>query len=144
MRSMVVVLLATVVVSCGTKRSQGPVSVIQLPDPAARRQAVLIVAPKYPAESLSQGAHGVAVGAVRIAGTGAIKSVALLQAPDRGIGDAMLAALRGWRFKPIASASGRPVDAVATVVYYFEIKDGTPEIMAPSNAPIIGQVIPIR
>jgi TonB family protein len=93
-----------------------------------RSQAVHVVLPDYPAESIARRSQGVAVAELTVSLSGAAAAVQMLETPDSYIRSALSAALSKWRFQPF-KFNGLPVRARGRLVFYFKFVDGNPKVI---------------
>lgn len=82
--------------------------------------------PHYPDRSLKNGSAGIVVVSVVVDEEGTLADSAVLESPDKDIEEAVLKAIRSWRFKPasIGRVSGK-------LTFYFAIEDGRGIVRQP-------------
>lgn len=96
-----------------------------------RAIAVNRVMPDYPEESRRQRATGVAVAELLIDEKGEVASVDVLEAPDSIIKEAVLKAVRLWRFKP-AKSRNEPISLRGKLTFYYVVEDSNFFVRNPS------------
>lgn len=93
------------------------------------------IRPAYPEAALARHVQGVVVCNVRVGITGRTKSVEIVQAPDREIGEALRTALMGVTFGRMLTdpTSGKPAELQAKLFWYFVIEGGQGLVMTPEQ-----------
>jgi TonB family protein len=66
-----------------------------------RQQVVKAVTPDFPEEAKAAGAHGLVIVAVHFDAEGDFVNAKVLESPHRAITEAVLAALKEWKIKPV-------------------------------------------
>ncbi|HXG33377.1 MAG TPA: energy transducer TonB [Bryobacteraceae bacterium] len=89
--------------------------------------------PEYPKASRERGITGVAVAELVTDVAGSVHKVRILEAPDEGIGRAVAAAVRQWRF-PSLKVKGQPVPLVGKLTFYFRKRGKMFVVESPSGA----------
>ena len=109
-----------------------------------RKTALFSVAPEYPQTLTSQAISGVVVAQVNVRPSGTVRSVEVLESPDLRLSEAMIAAVREWRF-PAVKIPGywRAGRVTSKVTYYFALENGkgvvrTPEQQAAHHQALVG------
>lgn len=96
-----------------------------------RKNASNTVAPDYPAESKRRGAKGVAVTQLEIDEKGDVAKIEVLEAPDPHIEEAVIKAVRQWKF-PSVTVKGKPRRVIGKLTFYFVIERGKATVRSPS------------
>ena len=105
--------------------------VIRIDELSLRRAATKIVMPAYPAESQQRGAQGVAVAELVFDGGGDVYRARILEAPDEPIRQAVMDAVRQWKFKP-QTLKGEAVYIRGKLTFYYRIeKNGAGRVDNP-------------
>lgn len=99
-----------------------------------RKSAASIVMPSYPDDALKKRQQGVAVVELEYDAKGDVVSSSILEAPSKSIGDAVVSAVRQWKFVPSKKQDGTPVSVRGKLTFYFEIdKDGKGRVLNPKQ-----------
>jgi TonB family protein len=107
---------------------------IQVDEDGMRKSASKTVMPLYPEDALKKREKGVAVIEVQFDAKGDVVNTAVLEAPSRTIGDAVVAAVKQWKFVPSKKEDGTPVSIRGKLTFYFEIdKDGKGVVKNPKQ-----------
>lgn len=94
--------------------------VVRVGEDGIRKSAVKTILPIYPKESLKKRIKGVAVAEVQYDGNGDVSEVKILESPDAAAGEAVVKAMRQWKFKP-SSLDGKPISIRGKITFYFVI-----------------------
>lgn len=100
--------------------SQGPLP-IRVGEDGMRKSAQKTVMPEYPTSAQKKREQGPAIVELEYDGKGEVTDVVLLQAPASSIGDAVVYAVRQWRFIPSKDQNGNPVHIRGKLTFYFSI-----------------------
>lgn len=107
---------------------------IRVGEDGMRKSASKIVMPSYPTDALKNRQKGVAVVELQYDVKGDVVSAAILEAPSKSIGDAVVVALKQWKFVPSKKQDGTPVSVRGKLTFYFEIdKDGNGRVENPKQ-----------
>jgi|GEM_PF-1186287 len=107
---------------------------IQVDEDGMRKSASKTVMPLYPEDALRKREQGVAVIELQYDAKGDVVNTTVLEAPSRSIGDAMVTAVRQWKYLPSKKEDGTPVSIRGKLTFYFEIdKDGTGVVKNPKR-----------
>jgi TonB family protein len=88
----------------------------------------------YPKESLKKKIAGVAVAELQFNGEGDVVDVKIVESPDAETGNAVLEALKQWKFKPSQTIDGKPVSIRGKITFYFSIDpQGKGEVKNPKQ-----------
>ena len=99
-----------------------------------RKSASKTVMPAYPEDALKKREQGVAVVEVEYDAKGDVVDTAVLEAPSKGIGDAVLVAIKQWKFVPSKKQDGTHVSIRGKLTFYFEIdKQGKGLVQNPKQ-----------
>lgn len=98
-----------------------PPKVVALSEDTEPPVALAQAAPAYPPALKAEGVEGFVVVRFLVTETGAIDDLRVVKSSDPRFHDAVLAAVRAWRFKP-ATSQGRPVPYPKTVKIPFKIR----------------------
>ena len=94
---------------------------IRVDEDGMRKSASKTVMPSYPEDALKKRQHGVVVVELQYDAKGDVVSTSVLEAPSKTIGDAVIIALRQWKFVPSKKQDGTPVSVRGKLTFYFEI-----------------------
>lgn len=94
--------------------------VVRVGEDGMRRSAEKTVMPVYPKETLKKEEQGVAVVEAQYNGKGEVTDAVVLEAPAPVMGEAAVAAVRQWKFKP-SSLDGKPVSVRGKLTFYFVV-----------------------
>lgn len=94
--------------------------VVDVDEAGVRKSASKKPLPVFPESSRKRRSQGVAVVRLVYDGAGVVVNVELLEAPDSAIGEAIVDAVRQWKFKP-SSIRGRPVNIRGKLTFYCVI-----------------------
>jgi TonB family protein len=91
-----------------------------------RAQAIAVVMPVYPPDSVQIRHSGTAVVEIRISTKGRVTDANVLQAPDDRISKAVETAVRQWTFHPLQKdrADGEPAEFKGRLLFYFTVENG--------------------
>jgi TonB family protein len=109
-----------------------------------RRRVIHKVIPEYPKESISRGAQGVAVVAIRISAEGKVVTCRGLEAPEDEIGRSVCTAARQWTFQPVTFSVDKtehPIPVDTKLTFYFQIEAGMKGIVSEPTVPPRGASI---
>lgn len=99
-----------------------------------RKSASKTVMPSYPEAALKKREQGVAVCELQYDAKGDVVTTHILEAPSKSIGDAVITALKQWKFVPSKKQDGTPVSVRGKLTFYFEIdKDGKGRVQNPKQ-----------
>lgn len=110
--------------------SQSTVPQAVVPESVLRNLARTVVMPSYPEASVRRGVGGSAVVRIDLGVNGELSDIRVLQAPDRNIRQAVVNALRQWRFSP-AFSDGKPLRLRGKLTFYFRLSDGQARVENP-------------
>ena len=105
------------------KESEQNEQPIRVGEDGMRKSAAKTVMPSYPAEALRKREQGVAVVELQYDAKGEVVNVSVLESPSRSIGDAVVTALKQWKFVPSKKQDGTPVSVRGKLTFYFEINN---------------------
>jgi TonB family protein len=94
--------------------------VVDVDEAGIRKSAYKKTLPTFPESSRKRRSEGVAVVQLVYDGTGTVVEVEVLEAPDAEIGEAIVNAVRHWKFKP-SSIRGKPVNIRGKLTFYCVI-----------------------
>ena len=107
---------------------------IRVGEDGMRKSASKTVMPSYPGDALKKRQHGVAVVELQYDSKGDVVSTSVLEVPSKSIGDAVILALKQWKFVPSKKQDGTPVSVRGKLTFYFEIdKDGNGRVENPKQ-----------
>ena len=107
---------------------------IRVAEDGMRKSASKTVMPTYPNEALKKREQGVAVVELQYDAKGDVVHTSVLEAPSNSIGDAVVVALKQWKFVPSKKQDGTPVSVRGKLTFYFEIdKDGNGRVQNPKQ-----------
>jgi TonB family protein len=105
---------------------------IRVGEDGMRKSASKTVMPSYPDEALKKRQQGVAVVELEYDAKGDVVSSFILESPSKSIGDAVVSAIKQWKFVPSKKRDGTPVSIRGKLTFYFEIdKDGNGQVQNP-------------
>ena len=107
---------------------------IRVGEDGMRKSASKTVMPSYPEEALKKRQQGVAVAELQYDAKGDVVSTSVLEAPSKSIGDAVVSALKQWKFVPSKKQDGTPVSVRGKLTFYFEIdNEGNGRVQNPKQ-----------
>jgi TonB family protein len=107
---------------------------IRVGEDGMRKSASKTVMPSYPEEALKKREQGVAVIELVYDGKGDVVSTSVLEAPSTSIGDALVRALKQWKFVPSKKQDGTAVSIRGKLTFYFVIdKEGNGRVENPKQ-----------
>jgi len=126
MKTLMRARFAVVIALLGvTAASAMQYKVATVPEKTLRQFAKVVVMPVYPDASRRSGAQGVAVAELKIDEEGTVQKVQILEAPDDAIGNAVVMALKSWKFqRPVDDSTGKAVRLSGKLTFYFVIENG--------------------
>ena len=105
---------------------------IRVGEDGMRRSASRTVMPSYPEDAIKKRQQGVAVVELEYDAKGDVVSSSILEAPSKSIGDAVVTAVKQWKFVPSKKQDGTPVSVRGKLTFYFEIdKQGNGRVQNP-------------
>lgn len=105
---------------------------IRVGEDGMRKSASKTVMPAYPEAALKNREQGVAVVELECDAHGNVVKTSVLEAPSKRIGDAVVAALKQWKFVPSKRQDGTPVSVRGKLTFYFEIdNEGNGRVQNP-------------
>jgi TonB family protein len=105
---------------------------IKISEISLRKRATKSVMPVFPEEARRRKAMGVAVAQVDIDERGEVEQVEILESPDPSIKDAVIAAIKQWKFKP-ATINDKPVRIQGKLTFYYVIDDKGARVENPKR-----------
>ena len=116
------------------KESEQNEQPIRVDEDGIRKSASKTVTPVYPEDAFKKREQGVAVVELQYDAKGDVVNTAVLEAPSRSIGEAMITAVKQWKFVPSKKLDGTPVSVRGKLTFYFEIdKDGKGVVKNPKQ-----------
>lgn len=116
------------------KESEQNEQAIRVDEDGMRKSTSKTVMPSYPPDAIKKREQGVAVVELVYDAKGDVINTAILEAPARSIGDAVIAAVKQWKFVPSKKRDGTPVSIRGKLTFYFEIdKDGKGQVQNPKQ-----------
>ena len=107
---------------------------IRVNEDGMRKSAFKTVMPTYPEEALKKREQGVAVIEAQYDTKGDVVNTSVLESPSQSIGDAVVRAVRQWKFVPSKKQDGTAVSIRGKLTFYFEIdKDGKGQVQNPKQ-----------
>jgi TonB family protein len=107
---------------------------IRVGEDGMRKSASKVVMPSYPDEARKRRQQGVAVVELEYDANGDVVSSSILEAPSTSIGDAVVSAVKQWKFVPSKKQDGTPVSVQGKLTFYFEIdKEGNARVQNPKQ-----------
>jgi len=107
---------------------------IRVGEDGMRKSTSHAVMPSYPEDALKKRQQGVAVVELEYDAKGDVVSTSILEAPSKSIGDAVVSAVRQWKFIPSKKEDGTPVSVRGKLTFYFEIdKEGKGRVQNPKQ-----------
>ena len=105
------------------KESEQNEQPIRVGEDGMRKSASKTVMPSYPEEAIKKRQQGVAVVELVYDANGDVVKTYVLEAPSKSIGDAVVIALKQWKFVPSKKQDDTPVSVRGKLTFYFEIDD---------------------
>jgi TonB family protein len=102
-----------------------------------RRWATKTVRPSYPQAAITKRTEGVVVVNVRVAPSGRVSGVHVLEAPSIAIAQSTIDAVSKWEFQQ-APLNQTAIGFTAKLTFYFVLKGGSPLVQSPSEATYLG------
>lgn len=96
--------------------------VVRVGEDGIRKSAVKTVMPSYPADAVKQRKQGTAVVELQYNGKGDVVEASILEAPADSIGDAVISAVKQWKFKT-STVKGQPISVRGKLTFYFIIDE---------------------
>ncbi len=121
LRGQGLVEIGAVVLERLSRKSLHEQQPIRVGEDGIRKSASKIVMPNYPQDALNKRQQGVAVVEVQYDGQGNVSDVSVLEAPTNSIGEAVVVAVKQWKFTPSKKKDGTPVSIRGKLTFYFEI-----------------------
>ena len=116
------------------KESEQNEQAIRVDEHGMRKSASKTLMPSYPQDAIKKREQGVAVVELVYDAKGDVVDTAVLEAPSKSIGDAVIAAAKQWKFVPSKKRDGTPVSIRGKLTFYFEIdKDGKGQVLNPKQ-----------
>ena len=107
---------------------------IRVGEDGMRKSASKTVMPLYPEDAVKKRQQGVAVVELEYDAKGDVVSSSILEAPSKSIGDAVVGAVKQWKFVPSKKQDGTPVSVRGKLTFYFEIdKDANGRVQNPKQ-----------
>lgn len=107
---------------------------IRVGEDGMRKSASKTVIPSYPEEALKKRQQGVAVVELQYDANGDVVSTTVLEAPAKSIGDAVVQAIKQWKFSPSKKQDGTPVSVRGKLTFYFDIdNEGNGRVQNPKQ-----------
>jgi TonB family protein len=107
---------------------------IRVGEDGMRKSASKIVMPSYPNEALKKREQGVAVVELEYDAKGEVVNTTVLETPSKSIGEAVVRAIKQWKFAPSKKQDGTPVSVRGKLTFYFEIdKEGNGRVQNPKQ-----------
>jgi TonB family protein len=95
-----------------------------------RKKAIKTVIPRYPKEAIKANISGVAVSEIAVAEDGTVADVKVLESPHQSINDALIEALKQWKFSAF-TIKGVPQKVSGKITFYFVLENNKPKIESP-------------
>lgn len=107
---------------------------IRVGEDGMRKSTSHAVMPSYPEDALKKRQQGVAVVELEYDAKGDVVSSSIVEAPSKSIGDAVVSAVKQWKFVPSKKQDGTPVSVRGKLTFYFEIdKEGKGRVQNPKQ-----------
>jgi TonB family protein len=107
---------------------------IRVGEDGMRKSAAKTVMPSYPNEAQNKREQGVVVVEVQYDSKGDVVNATLLETPSKSIGDAVVVAVKQWKFVPSKKQDGTAVSVRGKLTFYFEIdKEGKGRVQNPKQ-----------
>jgi TonB family protein len=116
------------------KESKQKEEAIRVGEDGMRKSASKTTMPSYPEAALKKHEQGVAVVEVEYDAKGDVVNTNVLETPSKSIGDAVVRAIKQWKFIPSKKQDGTPVSVRGKLTFYFEIdKEGIGRVQNPKQ-----------
>jgi len=126
--TLLLVVLATCFVAMGQDAQ-----VVDVDEAGIRKSASKTIMPVFPESSRKLRSQGVAVVQLVYDGNGTVVKVEVIEAPDSEIGEAIVNAVRQWKFRP-SSIRGKAVNIRGKLTFYCVIdQKGTARVQNPKQ-----------
>jgi len=106
---------------------------IRVGEDGMRKSAAKTVMPSYPEEALKKREQGVAVAELQYDAKGDVVNTTVLETPSKSIGDAVVVAIKQWKFVPSKKQDGTAVSVRGKLTFYFEIDKGKGWVQNPKQ-----------
>ena len=107
---------------------------IRVGEDGMRKSASKTVMPLYPEDAIKKREQGVAVVELVYDGKGEVVDTTVIETPSKSIGDAVIVAVKQWKFVPSKKQDGTAVSIRGKLTFYFEIdKDGKGQVLNPKQ-----------
>jgi TonB family protein len=107
---------------------------IRVGEDGMRKSASKTVMPLYPEDALKKREQGVTVVELQYDAKGDVVGSFVLEAPSKSIGDAVVKAVKQWKFVPSKKEDGTPVSIRGKLTFYFDIdKEGKGRVQNPKQ-----------
>jgi TonB family protein len=116
--------------ACRTSAAK-PANMVKRDEMALRKSVTASVQPVCPTDAKTS---GVAVVSVIVTPEGRVRSVGILEAPDRKVARAISEAVRQWRFRPVSvEGSFTFVEVHSKLTFYLDASDGACVVLDPEQ-----------
>jgi len=133
LRMSAFVALADELLKTLANEEQSGEPVLRVGEDGMRKSAEKTVLPAYPEGAVKRAQQGVAVAEAQYDGKGVVTDASVLESPSPEIGQAVVDALRQWKFKP-STLDGKPVSVRGKLTFYFVIgEDGRGRVENPKQ-----------
>jgi TonB family protein len=120
LRLSALVALAHELLKTLSKENQSSEQVVRVGEDGMRKSAAKTVIPVYPKDAIRKEQQGIAVIEAQYNGKGEVIDTAVLEAPSETIGQAVIDAVKQWKFTP-SSLNGEPISVRGKLTFYFVI-----------------------
>ena len=114
----------------------GSPSIVRVAELSLRQAATKVVMPEFPEEAIKRNISGVAVIQIVFDESGEVVRAEILEAPDTVTGNAVVLAVKQWRFQP-QKVNGDPVLIQGKLTFYFVIdRPGVGRVANPKQVSV--------
>jgi TonB family protein len=113
-------------------RASSP-NIVRVDELSLRQAATKVVMPEFPKEAIKRNVSGLAVIQIVFDENGQVEKTKILEAPDILTGNAVVLAVKQWRFQP-QKVNGDPVSIQGKLTFYFVIdRPGVGRVVNPKQ-----------
>src|SRR6202040_3412128 len=133
LRSRALVEVASTILKNLPDPAQNKERVVRVDEDGIRKSASKSTMPEYPDDAVKDRKQGVAVAELQYDGKGDVTEATILEAPASIIGQAVINAIKQWKFKP-STYKSEPISVRGKLTFYFVLdKDGKGRVENPKQ-----------
>lgn len=122
LRARAFIELAAANLSSLPKPRQSEEVVVKVGEDGMRRSAAKTIMPVYPEEAIKKRLQGVGIIEAQYNGKGDITDAVVVEAPTPSIGEAVISAVKQWKFNP-STLKGQPISVRGKLTFYFVLDE---------------------